>query len=632
MSELFRVGPAKVFVADDLLTPYEDWTYLGTTRGDVIYSLDPGSLAFGRADQSGITPRADAVWKMGRRSSAVCPMTEPTIARMAELVPGSVQVTSGGASALGWGSKFAAVSPKAFAVVPETDVGDLTPWWESEFTCWIPKGVVQVVGDWTYSVPEGDDALAGAVLEVRIGSLGADQDISTLVRDAGGIGRLPDGMSSDLVAGSIGFGVAPYPETTLPSGFAAMTGSDEVGHDNYGNYLIGSSQSVMCWIPRFYYRVSNETAAPFFGTKVEISPYPAPGFALHRAFIDGGLVKKGFFVDKYLWSNALANGTDNTDVTGGIAASISGRRPVSTATANNPISFLTGNSQTPTATYGGVFSAAKSRGDDFAPLSIFVHSALAMLALAHAQALMDVGGSPVAGATTYAAWMDVAPYAPKGCNDDALGDAQDVAVSYTHSGYENPPLTPINQPLTGSGTPFAKTTHNGQACGVADLNGAMWEVVAGLTNIGGPTASTYYILQEAIALKDLLDATSGDLAAFSTTPYDLMDPVWWTDASATWYFGNGTNQVVGEEPVRSAPAYHLAACGIMQDADGGAAAQVATNSFGGDGFYRKHTNLLAPGVGGDWSGSSLAGVWALVVHTSRTSSLYFVGSRSVLYV
>jgi len=427
-----------------------------------------------------------------------------------------------------------------------------------------------------------------------------------------------------LTPGTVDFGVGVF-SGTLPVGVAAMVGTTTSGHANYGNYLVANSQSVMVWIPSFYYKITNDTDAPFYGTKVEISATAATGFVIHRAFIDGGQIKSGFFVDKYLWSNAAADGTDNTNTTGGIAASIASRRPVSTATVNNRISFLTGNSQTPANTYGGCYAAAKSRGDDFAVISFFVHSALAMLSLAHQQALLDGAGAPIDGATTYAAWMDVAPYAPKGCNDNARGDVEDEEISYTTSGYSS-------QPLTGSGTPFAKTTHNGQACGVADLNGAMWEVCAGFTNVGGPTASTYYILKEAIALKDLVDATSGALGAFGATPYDLMDAVWWTDANSYYYHGKDTNLVLSGETSRSALGYHLTACGLMVDANAGSTTQVDTNSFGGDGFYRKHTNLAAPCVGGHWSNSSHAGVWALHAWYSRTSSYNYSGSRAVLYM
>jgi hypothetical protein len=424
-------------------------------------------------------------------------------------------------------------------------------------------------------------------------------------------------------AGTIGFGVGIAP--SIPAGMSAMTGTTICGHDDFGNYLVDNSQSVMVWVPAFYYRITNVTAAPFYGTKVEISSHPRTGFVIHRAFIDGGEIKRGVFVDKYQWSNALADGTDNTDTTGGIAASIQNRRPVSTSTLNNRISYLTGNSQTPTDTYGGCYAAAKSRGNNFAVASRFLDSALALLALAHAQALLDSSGNPIAGATDKAAYMDVAPYAPKGCNNNALKDAQDASVIYTTSGYSN-------QGLTGSAGLFAKTTHNGQACGIADLNGNMWEVRSGLTNVGGPTASTYYILKESIALKDLVDATSGALGAFGATPYDLLDPVWWTDASAWYYYGNATNQVLSGETVRTALGYRLTACGLMQDANAGATSQVATNRFGGDGIYRKHTDLLAPLAGGYWDNSSTAGVWAVAVNVSRTYSANYVGSRAVLYV
>lgn len=430
------------------------------------------------------------------------------------------------------------------------------------------------------------------------------------------------GGSDVGIPGEIGFGVGVA--TEVPSGLSDMTGTTVVGHANYGNYLVANAQSVMVWIPRFWYKITNVTDAPFYGTKVEIADRPKSGYVLHRAFIDGGVEKPGVFVDKYKWSNALADGTDNTDTTGGIAASIAARRPVSTHTDNNRLSYLTGNSQTPTDTYGGVYAAAKSRGDDFAPFSIFVRSALGLLALAHQQALMDGTGSPITGATTYAAWMGVAPYAPKGCNNNALGDAQDAGVSYTGSGYSN-------QPLTGSGDPFARTTHNGQACGVADLNGGMHDVVAGLTNIGA-AADDYLILKESIAIKDLIDATSGDLGAFSATPYDAMAEVWWPHASAYVFYGNGTNQVLSGETDRSALGYHLTACGLGMAAAAMDSSQAATNSFGGDGFYQYHRSLLAPIAGGSWSSASYAGLWFLLVGSGRASSSLFVGSRAVLYV
>ncbi len=444
----------------------------------------------------------------------------------------------------------------------------------------------------------------------------------------GAWGPWSDPLVYPSAVGEIGFGVGVAP--VVPTGMSAMTGTTEVGHDNYGNYLVDNSESVMVWIPKFYYRITHDTDAPYYGTKIEISFGPRDGFVIHRAFIDGGEEKAGFFCDKYLWSNALADGTDNEDTTGGIAASIKDRRPVSTHTDNNRISYLTGNSQTPANNYGGVYAAAKSRGDDFAPISMFCRSALAILSFAHAQELLDGAGAPVAGATDKAAWMDVAPYAPKGCNNNALRDAQDSSVLYTTSGYSN-------QGLTGSAGEFAKTTHNGQNSGVCDLNGNMWEVQAGFTNIRPGEAGTedeesYYVLKESVALKDLVDATSGATAAFATDPYDLLPPVWWTSAEAWYYYGNGTNQVLSGETDREALGYRLTALGLMRDADAGDTSQVSTNRFGGDGHYRFHRHLLAPIAGGYWRLSSSAGVWAVSVRRSRTRSNGNVGSRAVLYV
>ena len=68
-----------------------------------------------------------------------------------------------------------------------------------------------------------------------------------------------------LTPGTVDFGVGVYPGK-LPAGLAAMVGTTTSGHANYGNYLVANSQSVMVWIPRFYYKISNVTAAPFYGT------------------------------------------------------------------------------------------------------------------------------------------------------------------------------------------------------------------------------------------------------------------------------------------------------------------------------------------------------------------------------
>lgn len=277
--------------------------------------------------------------------------------------------------------------------------------------------------------------------------------------------------------GQLGFGVGAY-SGTLPTGFTALSGSSDIRSPNYGNYQY-TDGSIMVWIPKFYYKVHTGTTYPNDQLEIRGASYFATtaaantaGYALHRAFIDGGEERAGFFIDKYENSkNALG--------TGFVASSIANGNPLSTHADHNPIADLTAVT---TNNYASTIDAAHARdGVDGAvnPNSIFhVQSrfqwgALAMLAHAHAQAS--------AAATVNNAWYNATSNFPKGNNNNALADTNDTTVVYTTDGYSN-------AGKTGSGAPFAKTTHNGQASGVADLNGNMYEISIGITCIS-PTAT-----------------------------------------------------------------------------------------------------------------------------------------------
>ena len=261
------------------------------------------------------------------------------------------------------------------------------------------------------------------------------------------------------VPGEAFFGVGRV--SRPPTGYTEL-----LGNDNYGNYQY-SDGSVQVCVPQFWERyghVDNLTYATYGVNSVDIKPKGyfaseaianAAGYALDRAFIDGNQHKLVVFVDKYMCSN-----------NGGIASSIKNGNPLSSAADHNPFSGLTG---APSNTYGGAWQAAKTRGANFFVASRFIYAALALLSLAHGQA---------ATSATNCAWYDATGVAnfPKGCNNNALRDANDTSVLYTSDGYSN-------CGKTGSGVPFAKTTHNGQACGIADLNGLMWEISQGVTCI-----------------------------------------------------------------------------------------------------------------------------------------------------
>lgn len=314
----------------------------------------------------------------------------------------------------------------------------------------------------------------------------ADQDADTkIARDAGisthaGLVVGIHGLRGNRIGepGRAGFGVGICPPDQLPADFTPLSGYTDPTNANYGNYQYIDG-SIMVWIPKFYYRIAH-AENPTYGVhgvnSVDIrgidvyastAAANADEYALHRAFIDGGVEKDGFFVDKYKISK-VAKGS------GFVGASIQNGNPISTAAAHNQISDL--SSVTSGNIYASMIEAAKGRSGAngvydansiFFCCSRFIHAALALLSLAHGQA---------STATTYCAWYNGTYNFPKGCNDDALGDINDATIDYVSDGYSN-------CGKTGSGTPFAKTTHNGQACGVADLNGLIYEVSIGITCI-----------------------------------------------------------------------------------------------------------------------------------------------------
>lgn len=272
--------------------------------------------------------------------------------------------------------------------------------------------------------------------------------------------------------GEQGFGVGAY-SGSLPSGFTTLPGASDIRSPNYGNYQY-SDGSIMVWIPKFYYLVHSGSVFPRDTVEIRGAAYFATtaaantaGYALHRAFIDGGAERSGFFIDKYKCSK-------NASGTGWIASSVALGLPLSTHADHNPIADLTAVS---TNNYASTIDAAHARdGVDgavnansrFFVASRFQRAALALLSLAHGQAS--------AAATPWNAWYNSTSNFPKGCNNNALADTNDTSVTFTTDGYSN-------SAKTGSGIPFAKTTHNGQASGVADLNGLMYEVSIGVTAV-----------------------------------------------------------------------------------------------------------------------------------------------------
>ena len=421
----------------------------------------------------------------------------------------------------------------------------------------------------------------------------------------------PTGTNDIGIAGTQGFGVGICPGP-LPAGMAAMTGTTDPASDNYGNYQF-TDGSVMVWLPAFYYKMGtgsngvaiNDVDIQPFSAYADVATANAAGYALHRAFYDGGAVQYGVFVDKYLCSN-----------NSGTASSIKNGNPLSSNAVHNPFSGLTG---APANTYAGAIAAAKTRGASFFCNSLFVFKALALLSLAHANA---------ATAHTWCDWYDSAGIEnfPKGCNNNALGDAQDPSILYLSDGYST-------AAKTGSANLFARTTHNGQNCGVADLNGVMWEISPGLTmNNSDPALGNFYVLKTAARMKDV---TGGNTLATdlwgATGIAALYDDLGLMNSFAGYavnfsdrliYMGSAS-QVLSH--ATSGTAWKMTGAGIALVAGG-------SNQFGSDGIWDYSTNELCPIAGGDWANSSNAGLWALHLSGARSDSNNTVGFRAALYL
>jgi hypothetical protein len=278
------------------------------------------------------------------------------------------------------------------------------------------------------------------------------------------------------------FGVAVYP-FDLPPEFSEMEGTREDDHRNFGNYIYTSSngdQSVLVFIPKFFFKTSDDCES------IDISFEPKEGYRVHRAFLDGGEEKSGFFIDKYVASKSSDNKSCVSKF-GGV-----------------PISLTTNTEYTASYDMPGCKGTledsivlATSRGPGFNVASIFMYDAMAKLAWFRVQdpsikeywKLKDNGLIGL----------------PRGCNSN-LSDYYDPEVRYESAG----DIGDKNKPKTGAIACFEKTTHNGHASGVADLNGVILQCMLGVTTFDN--SKTAYVIKESEKLADLIH------------PWDNKDP------------------------------------------------------------------------------------------------------------
>lgn len=382
------------------------------------------------------------------------------------------------------------------------------------------------------------------------------------------------------IAGQQGFGVGVYggsPADLKAMGLTPMEGCKDPNSDNYGNY-IHTNGSVMVFIPAFCYRIGNKSAPSYsrdYANALEIrdaSEGEGDGWILHRAFIDGGVQKSGFFIDKYICSYAPSPVNDVVSVKNGDNIML-----------NEVLMGIPG-------TKGKISDAillGRLRGVHYSCVTCFQWSALAMLCLAHGQAATN---------SQFCGWFDSAHVKnyPKGNNNGGgLGDVDDPSVKWAAN-------EGMDIGKTGSGTPFNKTTHNGQNCGVTDVNGSQWQVTIGFV---ARKTSALLVMKEVTKAHDITVDNYSDTSLNDTGGiFSGYTPTAWGEL-AFYTEENGVNRAL---------------CGIIPQVirDG-------LGLFGGDicdiGAYS--AGLLV--VGGDYNGNTGAGVWARFALSVAIASFNF---------
>lgn len=297
-------------------------------------------------------------------------------------------------------------------------------------------------------------------------------------------------------AGRQGFGVGVYegdPEDLTAMGLTPMEGCEDPTSDNYGNY-IHTNGSIMCCIPAFCYRLGKATAPSYSRDGVDAleikdatkfpqfahdATFSSPDFGddwiLHRAFVNGNKLKNAFFIDKYLCSNV-----------NGQAASVKNADRLICYDDSTKTYFTKSISGTIGQAYDAI-TLSRARGYYYSLVTCYQWSAISLLSLAHGQAATSADAC---------AWYDAnhSTNFPKGATNEYCRDFDDTSIIYTDHSFKR------GLAKTGAGTPFNKTTHNGQASGVADVAGVCNQWTIGAMNL---TSATVWLMSTTTTAHDI---------------------------------------------------------------------------------------------------------------------------------
>ena len=350
-------------------------------------------------------------------------------------------------------------------------------------------------------------------------------------------GKIGGSASTIGVAGQQGFGVGVYPGDPADleaMGLSPMEGTDDPSSDNYGNYQ-HTNGSIMCFVPACCFRFGYATAPSFSrdgALAVEVADATqfsafqhngafvtadmGEGWILPRAFVDGGVMKNGFFFDKFL---------NSKDSTKKFAVSVKNGEPIilysnSTYGTNNMSGDADGNTLVQQC-YDAI-TLGRARGEYYSCATAFQWGAIGILSVAHGQA---------SNSSEYCAWFDAnrSTNFPKGNNvDGSLKDKNDSSISFTASSYSSA------SNKSGSGVPFAKTTHNGQNCGISDINGNKGQPVIGLCYNSGVVSLKTSLKAHSVTKVNLATAGNYGDAISSHGTWNYLPPFSPSSSGGHW--------------------------------------------------------------------------------------------------
>ena len=399
--------------------------------------------------------------------------------------------------------------------------------------------------------------------------------------------------------GGFGAGVAYMPTIAASLGLTAMDGASERTHENFGNF-VDSRNNVFVCIPMMYYKADTNTRIDeLMGVpKVEVSYIAKDGYAPFYAFKkSNGEYVPCVFVSKYI----MSKGSDNKP------AFVKNADPVSSHGSYNGIQQFSGVE----ANNIGFFTAIRMLGSNYCLHYAALRFVYYMVAEAHKQKAILRFGTRAKVPSSICAYLDIAPYYPKG-NNTNWGDADDTSLKYTRAGSGTYQGSSYGVGKTGSANNLAKTTFNGQKCGIADMGGNMWEVDGGYISDSTQT----YILKGIDTLKSLNKDNYNNTAFFVGLNLENRR------TSSAYVCGNGTN-----------PLFTFSSSGNAYNCDNFLIPLASGMSSGGTDAYGKDYNYpLSNGGAPIFAGCAFSGDCGLLyAHINGwTSSNGYCSARAIV--